>query len=136
MIDNNLRNLSCKSRTYYQSVTSIEVRPVDVYHTQHKLLYKKGDTIVKKRLFRSPLYRTAETDLYDYYGELLSPMELAAHVCGIRYSEEKNSFFVPARVKICKASGDNYVYFDTDDEMKVFVSDFKEKCKKCGNELL
>ena len=136
MIYDDLTRMSCKSKAYYQEVTSVEVKPVEEYHPPYKLLYRKGDTIVKKRLFRDPIYSTAETDIYDYWGERLTPQELTRRIGGIHYDEEKNSFYIRALVKVVRNGFDSHFYFDTNEEAKRFVMDLKEKCKACGNELL
>ena len=140
MIKENLESLSCKSKEYYKNITSIDVTPVKVRDCSKYLIHKKGDTIVKKRLFRKPKVTTVVEDLYKFsdYSPCSAKNLVRHHFYGTRYNEEKDFFYFPGEVKICFSNKKDAEYnkFDTDEELKTFVNDLMEKCRKCGNELL
>jgi len=139
MIKENLESLSCKSKEYYKNITSIDVTPVKVRDCSKYLIHKKGDTIVKRRFFRKPKVTTIVEDLYKFsdYTPCSAKKLVERHFTSTRYDEEKDFFYYPADVKISFSKKDSEHYkFDTDEELKIFVNDLMEKCRKCGNELL
>jgi len=107
--------------------------------------YKKGDIVSKRKFpFVKPKIKYAETDLYEmvwsdwegsYYKSLLSPKEYARK-CGAHYDEKTGDFYRTARVVIKFEKNDETKCFTSNDEAFNFMRDLKEKCKKCGNELL
>ena len=135
----NLENLKCKSTTYYQKITSIDVYPVKVenyYHLKNNLKYRKGDDIVKHHLFKKPTIKKAETDLYEYYGELISPERLASHYSGIFYDNGEFYDKGKVRITISGQKDSDCRYFESNDDIRAFVLDLKNKCEQCGNKLL
>lgn len=140
MIKENLKALSCKSKEYYKYITSIDVTPIKVKDCSKYLIHKKGDTIVKKRLFKKPIVTTATEDLYKYdeYSPCSAKDLARYHLYGTRYNEEKDFFYLPGEVKICFSNKKDAEYhrFDTNEELRKFVNDLMDKCRKCGNELL
>lgn len=135
----NLENLKCKSTAYYQKITSIDVYPVkveDYYKLKKHLRYNKGDDIVKHHFFKKPTIKKAETDLYEYYGELISPEILATHYGGVFYDD--GEFYEKGKV-IITISGQKdseHIYFKSNDDIRAFVLELKNKCEQCGNRLL
>ena len=141
MVSENLERMSCKSKEYYKNITAIDVTPVKTRDCSIYLVHKKGDTIVKRRLFRKPKVTTVVEDLYkfsDYYSPCSAKDLVRYHFYGTRYNEEKDFFYFPGEVKICFSNKKDAEChrFDTDEELKTFVNDLMEKCRKCGNELL
>ena len=140
MIPEKLENLSCKSKEYYKSITSIDVTPVEIRDLSSYLIHKKGDKIIKKRLFRKPKVITVTEDLYKVND---SPPYTAKELVryyfyAIRYNAKKDIFYVPGEVEISFSSKKESEChkFDTDEKLKTFVSDLIDKCKKSGNDLL
>ena len=79
---------------------------------------------------------TVKEDIYEYYDSgKLNAKELARHLY-IFYDEEKNEFFTYGKVKIYFGEKSATHSFTTNEELKSFVDDLVDKCKKCGNELL
>ena len=136
MLDENLKKMSCKCKEYYKSITSIDVIPVEKTNVEKYLKHRKGEKIIKKRLLRSPVMTTVKEDIYEYYDSgKLNAKELARHLY-IFYDEEKNEFFTYGKVKIYFGEKSATHSFTTNEELKSFVDDLVDKCKKCGNELL
>ena len=96
-----------KSREYYRGIKSIEFEPLKIKDFSDQLVYRKGDIRTEKRLFKKPKYITVTEDLYKYNGHLVNTKELLNAYWCVKYNEEKE-----------------------------FVKYLKEKCAKCGNELL
>jgi hypothetical protein len=129
--------MALKSREYYRKITSIEFEPLRLKDFSDILVYKKGSIRKKKRLFRKPKYITVTEDLYDDGYSLVNVKGLLnTYNYNIRYNEEKKFFYYPSKVTIRSTAGDTYHKFDTDEEANAFINDLKDKCKKCGNELL
>lgn len=138
MIEENLKTLSRKSKEYYKSITSIDVTPLKKRDLSNYLVYKKGDTIVKKRLFRKPKVTTAVEDLYKIDGSSLITADevVKHHFWSTRYNKEGNFFYYPGEVDVHFGKNKEYYKFDTNEDLKTFVTDLTDKCRKCGNELL
>jgi hypothetical protein len=137
MVENNSKPFALKSREYYRKVSSINFTPLKVRDFSDKLVHRKGDIMTKKRLFRKPKVITISEDLYNFCGELVNAKNYAKCFCAIRFCEERNIFYYPAEVEInLIGGGKNTLKFDTNDEARECIRDLKEKCSKCGNELL
>ena len=135
MIDSNLTGMSCNSKEYYKNITSIEVTPVKPTDYDRYLLHRKGEQIVKKRLFRKPIITTAQEDIYKIDGEERNAYGMASYWNTV-YNPESNTFHRRGKVVIYFKKEYETKYFNTNDEVRKFVFDLREKCKKCGNELL
>ena len=125
-----------KSREYYRGIKSIEFEPLKIKDFSDKLVYRKGDIITKKRLFKKPKYITVTEDLYKCNGNLVNAKELLNTYWYVKYNEEKDFFYYPAEVTIHFDDRGACHKFDTNEEAEEFVKYLKEKCAKCGNELL
>ena len=126
-----------KSREYYRGIKSIEFEPLKIKDFSDKLVYRKGDIRTEKRFFKKPKYITVTEDLYKYDGHLVNAKELLNTYCwSIKYNEEKDFFYYPAEVLIRFDDRNVCHKFDTDEEAEEFVKYLREKCAKCGNELL
>ena len=140
---NNIRQ-NLKSKKYYSSITGLDFIPREHLEVG-KPKFKKGEVIsCKKFLFAKPRIKYAETDLYekvyhDYDGNLCkiqySPNKYASSM-GARYCQETGEFYKEARVVVRFEGDTETIYFTYDKDALDFIKDLKEKCKKCGNELL
>ena len=135
MVSENLEGMSCKSKEYYKNITSIDVTPVKPTNYDNYLLHRKGEQIVKKRLFRKPIITTAQEDIYKIDGEERNAYGMASYWNTV-YNPETNTFHRRGKVVIYFKKEYETKYFNTNDEVREFVFDLREKCKKCGNELL
>lgn len=138
MLKENLEDLSCKSKEYYKGITEINVRPRKTRDFSDLLVRKKGDIIIKRKcLFGKKITETAKTDLYRCEGTLVPPEKLARHYYSTCYNPETNEFYWKGKVIIYWGNKNNETEeFENDSDLIDFVNDLKEKCKKCGNELL
>ena len=136
MIEKELKPMALKSREYYRSITSINFEPVEIKDYSNKLVYRKGDTMIKKRLFRKPKVITVTEDLYKDDGCLVNAKELLKSHWTIRYNEEKGIFYRPAEVTVHSKELTKSHKFNSNEEAEAFIKGLKEKCAKCGNELL
>jgi len=136
MLNENLEDLSCKSKEYYKSIAALKIKPVEILDMSKYLIHRKGDVIIKKRLFRKPIKKTVDEDVYRYLGETHNAKRLAYYL-GVRYNKSTNTFYSPGVAYIYDTNKKlETMKFDTNEDLKMFITDLKEKCKKCGNELL
>ena len=122
-----------KSEAYYQSITGIEFRPVEIID-YIKPKYRKGQITQNKAFFGLMKEKRAETDLYDCYCELVSKEKYASSR-GLAINEN-GDFVRMACVKIFFAKTNDYYKFMTDEEAISFLNDIKNKCAACGNKLM
>lgn len=135
MVSENLEGISCKSKEYYRNITAIDVTPVRPTNYDRYLLHRKGEQIVKKRLFKKPIITTVQEDIYKIDGKECNATYMASY-WNATYNPDNNTFHKRGKVVIHFKKEYETEYFNTNDEIMDFVSDLKEKCKKCGNELL
>ena len=135
MVSENLEGISCKSKEYYRNITAIDVTPVRPTNYDMYLLHRKGEQIVKKRLFKKPIITTVQEDIYKIDGKECNATYMASY-WNATYNSDNNTFHKRGKVVIHFKKEYETEYFNTNDEIRNFVSDLKEKCKKCGNELL
>lgn len=135
MVSENLEGISCKSKEYYRNITAIDVTPVRPTNYDGYLLHRKGEQIVKKRLFKKPIITTVQEDIYKIDGKECNATYMASY-WNATYNPDNNMFHKRGKVVIHFKKEYETEYFNTNDEIRNFVSDLREKCKKCGNELL
>jgi len=143
-MNNNIIEQNFKSRKYYAGITGIKFVPKQHLDFGPPKI-KKGDVIpCKKFLFFKPKIKYAQTDLYEVYDydydgctykSYLSPHDFARRKF-VYYDKDNNEFYRKARVIIYYEKDSKVSIFDSDDEAISFIEELKEKCKKCGNELL
>ena len=136
MIEKELKPMILKSREYYRSITTIDFEPVEIKDFSDKLVYKKGDTMIKRRLFHKHKILEVTEDLYKIGNDIVNANELLQSYWTIRYNKDKNIFYCPAEVTIFSKENKNCHKFDTNEEAEDFIRDLREKCKRCGNELI
>lgn len=133
-----------KSKKYYTSIIGLDFHPVE-HVSVPEPKFRKGDVVSKRKfLFKKPEIKYAETDLYediwyDWEGgrnkSLYDPITYARRN-GAHYDKETGEFYRPAKVIIKFEKNEETKSFIFDADALDFIKDLKEKCKKCGNELL
>jgi len=122
-----------KSVAYYQSITSLEFKPLEKKETKPK--YLKGQVISKIRFFGHTFReKIAEEDLYNWCGELYNK-EQYARSYGLRINENGDLIY-RAIVNIYISGKCTSHYFMTNEEAIEFIHEIKKKCSECGNKLL
>lgn len=134
-----------KSKAYYSKIVGIKFTPRTKFFPSRKPVYKKGDIIPgKKHLFRkNEISKCAETDLYESYISyydysetvLLTAAEYAKQI-GVSYDSENEEFYRKPKIVIEFIKDSESRSFDSDVEALNFLNSLKEKCRKCGNEIL
>jgi len=131
MINEGIREY--KSAAYYQSITGLEFKPVEIKEVKPK--YLKGQVISKIRFFGHTFKeKIAEEDLYYFCGEFYNK-EKYAKAYGLRINENGDLIY-RAIVNIYISGKCTSHYFMTNEEAIEFIHEIKEKCSECGNKLL
>lgn len=122
-----------KSVAYYQSITGLEFKPLEIKEAKPK--YLKGQVISKIRFFGHTFCeKIAEEDLYYFYGELYNKGKYAS-AYGLKINENGDLIY-RAVVNIYISGKCTSHYFMTNEEAIGFINEIKKKCSECGNKLL